>query len=183
MKEKGWEVDKEGFKKAFKKHQKISRAGVKKKFGGVGEWGKKVAPQHTATHLLHQALRDVLGKHVKQAGSDLNPERLRFDFTHPEVLSKREIEKIEEIINQKIKDDLPVVKKEMDYKQAIKEGAAGLFKDKYKDKVSVYKIGDYSCEICAGPHVKSTGELKSFKIKKEKSSSRGVRRVKAVVGN
>jgi len=182
-KEKGWEVDKEGFKKAFEKHQKISRAGVKKKFGGVGEWGKKVAPQHTATHLLHQALCDVLGKHVKQAGSDLNPERLRFDFTHPEALSKREIEKIEGIINQIIKDDLPVVKKEMDYKQAIKEGAAGLFKDKYKDKVSVYKIGDYSCEICAGPHVKSTGELKSFKIKKEKSSSRGVRRVKAVVGN
>ncbi|MFC1686556.1 alanine--tRNA ligase [Patescibacteria group bacterium] len=181
-KEKGWEVDKEGFKKAFKKHQKISRAGVKKKFGGVGEWGDKVAPQHTATHLLHQSLQDVLGKHVKQAGSDLNPERLRFDFTHPEALSKEEIKKIEEIINHKIKDDLPVVKKEMDYKQAIKEGAAGLFKDKYKDKVSVYAIGDYSCEICAGPHVKSTGEIKSFKIKKEKSSSRGVRRIKAIVG-
>ncbi len=148
----------------------------------MGEWGEQVAPHHTATHLLHQALKDVLGGHVKQAGSDLNPERLRFDFTHPTALSKEEIAKVEDIINEKIKADLPVIKQEMAYAEAVKAGAIGLFAKKYKDKVSVYTIGDYSKEICAGPHVKSTGLIKSFKIKKEQSSSRGVRRIKAVIG-
>ncbi len=181
--EKGWGIDEEGFKIAFKKHQEISRAGATKKFGGADDFGDKVAPEHTATHLLHQALRDVLGGHIKQAGSDLNLERLRFDFTHPNALSKEEIQKVEEVINQKIKDDLPVVKEEMSPEAAIKQGAIGLFNKKYKDKVSVYKVGDYSKEICAGPHVKTTKALVKFKIKKEQSSSRGVRRIKAVVGN
>ncbi|MGC9049245.1 MAG: alanine--tRNA ligase, partial [Patescibacteria group bacterium] len=156
--ERGLGVSKEDFEKEFSKHQEISRAGVKKKFGGVGEWGEKVAPHHTATHLLHSALRQVLGKHVHQAGSDLTPERLRFDFTHPKKLSNEEIKKVEEIVNQKIKENLLVKMEEMPYEEAIKSGALAFFKEKYSPEVFVYSIGDFSREVCAGPHVKRTLE-------------------------
>jgi len=185
-KEKGVKIDrkqlKEDFKEASKKHQKISRTGAEKKFGGgaaeAGEIGKKL---HTATHLLHQALRDVLGKHVRQMGSDINQERLRFDFSHPEKLSEAQKKKVEDTINEKIKEDLTVTTEEMLYEQATKSGALAFFKEKYPKIVKVYSIGDYSKEICAGPHVKHTGEIGYFKIKSEKSSSAGVRRIKATV--
>ncbi len=183
---KGVKIDKkqleEDFKEASKKHQKISKAGAEKKFGGgaaeAGEIGKKL---HTATHLLHQALRDVLGKHVRQMGSDINQERLRFDFSHPEKLSEAQKKKVEDIINEKIKENLTVTTEEMLYEQATKSGALAFFKEKYPKIVKVYSIGNYSKEICAGPHVSHTGEIGHFKIKNEKSSSAGVRRIKATV--
>ena len=180
-KEKGLAIDKKGFEEAFKKHREISRAGVEKKFGGVGKWGKRVAHLHTATHLLHQALRQILGDHVKQMGSDLTPERLRFDFSHPKAMTEEEIKKVEDLVNQKIKEDLPLTIGEMSYKEALKSGALAFFKEKYPKIVKVYSVGDFSKEICAGPHVKHTGELGHFKIVKERSSGAGVRRIKAVL--
>jgi len=193
--EKGLKVDEENFKKELKRHQEISRAGAEKKFGGHGIEKPKAKSQkskaavrlHTATHLLHAALRQVLGKHVRQMGSDITAERLRFDFSHPQKMTSEELKKVEELVNQKIKEDLSVRKEEMSYEQAIKSGALAFFKEKYPEKVTVYSIGDYSTgqifskEICAGPHVNRTGELGIFKIKKEKSSSAGVRRIKAVI--
>ncbi len=168
---------------ARKEHQKISRAGAKKKFGGIGkEASYEAVKLHTATHLLHQALREVLGEQVKQMGSDITHERLRFDFSYPEKMTIQQIKKVEEIVNEKIKQNLEVKKKEMNYSDAIKLGALAFFKEKYPDKVTVYSIGDFSKEVCAGPHVKKTGELGSFKIIKEKSIAAGVRRIKAVIG-
>ena len=178
--EQGFAVDQAGFKKEFERHRKISRAGVKKKFGGVGEWGEKAAPQHTATHLLHQALRDVLGSRVQQAGSDLTPERLRFDFTYPQGLTQKQIKKLEQIVNSKIKQELKVTIKEMPFDKAIKSGALAFFKEKYPKIVKVYSVGDYSKEVCGGPHVKNTREIKSFKIIKEQSGGAGVRRIRAI---
>ncbi len=179
--EKNLTVDEQEFKKEFEHHKEISRAGAKKKFGGVGEWGEKVAPHHTATHLLHQALREVLGSHVQQAGSDLTPERLRFDFTHGAKLTDQEIARVEEIVNKKIKQGLEVNLEEMPYEGAIKQGAMAFFKEKYPKIVKVYSIGDFSKEICAGPHVKNTKEIGHFKIIKEKASGAGVRRIKATI--
>ena len=171
-------VDEKSFNKELEKHREISRAGAEKKFGGGGE----ISPElHTATHLLHQALRNVLGKHVKQMGSDINSERLRFDFSHPEKMIPEQIKKVEDIVNQKIKENLTVAEKEMSLNQAIKSGALSFFKEKYPDIVKVYSIGDFSKEICAGPHVKRTGELGVFKIIKEQSSGAGVRRIKAIL--
>jgi len=166
----------------IKKHKEISRAGAKKKFGGVGEDATKEAIKlHTATHLLHQSLREVLGDHVRQMGSDINSERLRFDFTHPEKMAKEELEKVESIVNRKIKQDLKVEKEEMPYKKAIDSGALAFFKEKYPEKVKVYSVGDFSKEVCAGPHVKRTSELGIFKIIKEKSVGAGVRRIRAIL--
>jgi len=169
------------FLKLFKKHQEISRAGAKKKFGGVGELGDKATPYHTTTHLLHQALRQVLGNHVQQAGSDITLERLRFDFTHSQKMTEEEIRKVEDVVNQKIKEGLEVEIEEMSYEQAIKKKALAFFKEKYPKIVKVYSIGDFSKEICAGPHVKNTNEIGVFKIIKEKASGAGVRRIKAVL--
>jgi len=181
-KEKGLIVDKKSFKEAFKKHQEISRAGVEKKFGGVGkETGYESAKLHTATHLLHSALRQVLGKHVKQMGSDITPQRLRFDFSHPQKMTDKEIKKVEEIVNQKIKEDLEVKKEEMAYEKAMELGALAFFREKYPPIVTVYSIGNFSKEICAGPHVKQTRELGQFKIIKEESSGSGVRRIRAIL--
>lgn len=180
-KEKGFKVDKKGFEKAIKKHQKVSRAGVEKKFGGVGKEATLEAVKlHTATHLLHQALREVLGEHVKQMGSDITPKRLRFDFSYSAKMTEEEIKKVEEIVNQKIKEDLEIKKEELLYEEAIKSGALAFFKEKYPDMVTVYTIEDFSKEICAGPHVKRTSELGKFKIKKEESSGAGVRRIRAI---
>ena len=175
-------VDLKGFEELFKAHQEKSRQGSTQKFkGGLADQNEKTIAYHTATHLLHQALRTVLGEHVKQSGSNITEERLRFDFTHPQKMTKEEIQKVEDLVNEQIQRDLPVTCEEMSYEDAKKSGAIGLFTDKYGDKVKVYTIGDFSKEICGGPHVTHTGDMGRFKIKKEESSSSGVRRIKAVL--
>jgi alanyl-tRNA synthetase len=180
--EKGFKIDKKAFIKAATAHQEISRAGAEAKFGGIGhEADKQAIKFHTATHLLHRALREVLGEHVQQMGSDINSQRLRFDFSHPAKMTAEEIKKVEEIVNQKIKEDLKVVKELKSYQQAIDSGALAFFKEKYPVQVTVYSIGNFSKEICAGPHVDSTLELGNFKIIKEASSGAGVRRIKAIL--
>lgn len=188
--EKGLKVDQKGFEVAFKKHREISRAGVEKKFGGVGkEATYESAKLHTATHLLHAALRQVLGEHVKQMGSDITSQRLRFDFSHSQKMTEEEIKKVEDLVNEKIKEGLEVKKEKMKYTEAIKSGALAFFKEKYPEMVTVYSIGGpsdpsgqvFSKEICAGPHVDKTGELGRFKIIKEESCGSGVRRIKAIL--
>ncbi len=181
-KENNIEIDLEEFNKLFKEHQEKSRLGSEQKFkGGLADQNEKTIAYHTATHLLHQALRTVLGEHVKQSGSNITEERLRFDFTHPQKMTKEEIQQVEDLVNEQIKRDLPVTCEEMSYEDAKKSGAIGLFTDKYGDKVKVYTIGDFSKEICGGPHVTHTGDMGRFKIKKEESSSSGIRRIKAVL--
>jgi len=180
--EKNIKVDINSFYNFFKKHQEISRKGVEAKFGGIGKNADYNATRlHTATHLLQSALREVLGESVRQMGSDINSFRLRFDFSFPRKLTNEELQKIEGIVNQKIKEDLEVKREEMSYEKAIKSGALSFFKEKYPPKVSVYSIGDFSKEICAGPHVKKTSELKKFKIIKEESSGANIRRIRAVL--
>ena len=180
--ENGMTVDLKGFEELFKAHQEKSRQGSTQKFkGGLADQNEKTIAYHTATHLLHQALRTVLGEHVKQSGSNITEERLRFDFTHPQKMTKEEIQQVEDLVNEQIKKDLPVTCEEMSYEDAKKSGAIGLFTDKYGDKVKVYTIGDFSKEICGGPHVTHTGDMGRFKIKKEESSSSGIRRIKAVL--
>ncbi|MCD6550146.1 alanine--tRNA ligase [bacterium] len=182
-KEKGRKIiNRENFEKEFKRHQEISRAGAEKKFGGIGKGATYQATKlHTATHLLHQALRQVLGKHVRQMGSDITPQRLRFDFAHPRKLTEDEIRKVEEIVNQKIREDLEVHKEKMPLEKALKSGALAFFKEKYPPEVTVYTIGNFSKEICAGPHVKRTSELGHFKIIKEESCGAGIRRIRAIL--
>lgn len=192
--EKGLTIDEKGFKKQFEKHKEVSKKGMVKKFGGHGlildtgelkaateEEVGKVTRLHTATHLLHQALRKVLGKHVKQMGSDITAERLRFDFSHQNKMNQEELQRVESEVNNVIRQNLPVIYKETTYEAAIKEKALAFFKGKYPERVKIYYIGNYSKEVCGGPHVKSTGELGKFKILKERSSSAGVRRIKAVL--
>ncbi len=181
-KEQGFTVDSKEFDKLFKEHQEKSRLGSEQKFkGGLAEQNEITIAYHTATHLLHQALHIVLGEHATQNGSNITTERLRFDFNHPAKMTKEEIQKVEDIVNEQIKKDLPVTCEEMTLEEAKKSGATGLFENKYGDKVKVYSIGDFSKEICGGPHVTHTGVLGTFKIKKEESSSAGVRRIKAVL--
>ena len=175
-------VDEQGFHELFAKHQEISRKGAEQKFkGGLADHSEEVIKMHTATHLLHQALRDVLGNHVRQMGSNITKERLRFDFSNPKALTSEEIKKVQNIVNKKIKEALPVKKLEMKYNDAIKQGPMAFFKEKYPEAVSVYKIGDYSMELCGGPHVNNTKEIGSFKIIKEEAVAAGVRRIKAVI--
>jgi len=181
-KEEGFLVDKEGFKLEFEKHKEISRVGAEKKFGGIGKTPDYQAiKHHTATHLLHAALRKILGEKVKQMGSDITSERLRFDFSFDRKLTQEELIQIENLVNQKIKEDLEVKKEEMSLKEALKSGALAFFKEKYPERVTVYTIGDFSKEICAGPHVKRTSELGKFKILKEESAGAGIRRIRAKV--
>jgi len=181
-KENGFEVDRKGFDKAYKKHQEMSRKGAEQKFkGGLVDASEQTTNLHTATHLLQQALRQVLGDHIKQRGSNITADRLRFDFSHDEKVSREILDKVEEIINDVISKKITVTCKEMTVEEAQLEGAVGLFGDRYGEKVKVYYIGDFSKEICGGPHAANTGELGKFKIKKEESSSRGVRRIKAVL--
>jgi alanyl-tRNA synthetase len=178
----GLEVDEKDFQERFKKHQEISRVGAEKKFGGLGKvTDYNMVKLHTATHLLHAALRQILGEKVKQMGSDITPERLRFDFSFDRKLTKEEIKKVEDLVNQKIKEDLEVKREEMSLKEALKSGALAFFKEKYPERVTVYTIGNFSKEICAGPHVKRTSELGSFKITREESAGRGVRRIYAIL--
>lgn len=182
LKERGISIDEDKFKEAFRSHQEISRAGAEKKFGGLGKnASENSARLHTATHLLQAALREVLGDHVKQMGSDITSQRLRFDFSHPKKMTPEEIKKVEDLVNQKIKEDLEVKREEMDYQEAIKSGALAFFKEKYPERVSVYSIENFSKEICAGPHAKRTSELLHFKIQKEESCGRGIRRIRAIL--
>lgn len=181
-KEQGIEIDVTEFDKLFKEHQEKSKMGSENKFkGGLAEQNETTIAYHTATHLLHKALQIVLGEHATQKGSNITTERLRFDFAHPQKVTKEELEKVENIVNEQIARDLPVTCEEMTLEEAKKLGAMGLFENKYGDKVKVYTIGDFSKEICGGPHVTHTGELGKFKIKKEEASSAGVRRIKAVL--
>ncbi|MEX0877948.1 MAG: alanine--tRNA ligase [Candidatus Spechtbacterales bacterium] len=190
--EKSVNVDREGFEKEMEKHKALSRAGAEQKFkGGLADHSEMSVKYHTATHLLHQALRDVLGSHVFQTGSNITPERLRFDFSHGEKMTPDEIKETEDIVNQKVKEALPVYYSDISKEKAKEMGAIGLFEDTYGDTVRVYGIGAdpataersemYSFEYCGGPHVKNTSELGHFKIKKEESISAGKRRIKAVL--
>lgn len=181
-KEQSFEIDNTEFEKLFKEHQEKSRMGSEQKFkGGLAEQNEQTIAYHTATHLLHRALQIVLGEHAKQKGSNITTERLRFDFSHPEKITKEQLQQVEDIVNEQIAKDLPVTCEEMTLEEARESGATGLFESKYGEKVKVYTIGDFSKEICGGPHVSHTGELGHFKIKKEESSSAGVRRIKAIL--
>lgn len=180
--ENGMKIDKEGFDKLFKEHQEKSRAGSEQKFkGGLASTGEMETKYHTATHLLNAALKQVLGTHVHQRGSNITAERMRFDFSHPAKMTDEEKQKTEDLVNEWIKEAIPVEHLEMKKDDAIKMGAEAMFIEKYGDIVSVYKIGDVSIELCGGPHVSNTSELGHFKIKKEESSSSGIRRIKAIL--
>ena len=180
--EKGYTISEEEYTKAMQKHQEISRSGSEQKFkGGLLDTSDMSVKYHTATHLLNQALRDVLGEGVSQKGSNITHERLRFDFSHPQKLTDEEKQQVEDIVNQKIKEDLPITHKDLPIEEARKLGAIGVFGEKYGDIVRVYHVGDYSLEFCGGPHTERTGELGRFVIKKEESVSSGVRRIKATL--
>ncbi len=180
--ENGMKIDKEGFDKLFKEHQEKSRAGSEQKFkGGLASTGEMETKYHTATHLLNAALKQVLGSHVHQRGSNITAERMRFDFSHPAKMTDEEKQKTEDLVNKWITEAIPVEHLEMKKDDAIKMGAEAMFIEKYGDIVSVYKIGDVSIELCGGPHVSNTSELGHFKIKKEESSSSGIRRIKAIL--
>lgn len=181
-KEQGIDIDMEGFDELFKEHQEKSKLGSDIKFkGGLADQSEKSVMYHTATHILHKALQIVLGNHVMQRGSNITEERLRFDFSHPQKMSREELDRVENIVNEQIKRDLEVSFVEMSLDEAKRTGAIGLFEGKYGEKVIVYTIGDFSKEICGGPHVTNTGKLGTFKIQKEEASSSGVRRIKAVL--
>ncbi len=145
----------------------------------MADRSEDVTKLHTVTHLLHQALRQVLGSQVHQQGSNITAERLRFDFAHLQPLTEAELKQIEELVNQKIKENLPVRHAIEDKEEALKSGALAFFKEKYGDKVSVYTIGKFSRELCGGPHVSSTGEIGSVRIEKDQSIGAGVRRIYA----
>lgn len=190
-KEKGLSVDIKEFEKLKEEHSQSSRTASAGKFkGGLGGDGEIETKYHTATHLLHQALREVLGNSVAQKGSNITPERLRFDFSYGEKMTDEQKKKVEDLVNEKIQARLPVIREDLNKDEAIKCGAIGLFGDKYGDVVSVYKIGEgerrgdgtiFSMELCGGPHVNNTSELGIFKITKEEAVSAGVRRIKAVL--
>jgi len=189
-KEKGIKIDEKGFKKALEKHQEISCRGPGQKFkGGLADHSEQTTKYHTATHLLLAALRRVLGDYVQQKGSNITAERLRFDFSHGAKLTKEELKKVEDLVNQKIEQDLEVKCEEMDLDEAKKQGATGVFGEKYGARVKVYTIEAsltdsgraFSKEICGGPHVKRTSELGHFIIIKEESPGAGARRIRAVL--
>ena len=180
--EQGLTIDMEEFEKLYKEHQEKSRQGSGEKFkGGLAGETPETISYHTATHLLNAALKVVINKDVHQKGSNITPERMRFDFSCDHKLNEEEIKEVEDLVNKWIEQKLPVTQKEMKKEDAIKSGAECMFIEKYPDIVTVYTIGDVSKELCGGPHVKNTGELGHFKIKKEEASSSGVRRIKAVL--
>jgi alanyl-tRNA synthetase len=180
--EQGIAVDREGFGEAFEKHRDVSRQGAEKAFkGGLADQSEATTRLHTATHLLHGALRRVLGDHVAQKGSNITAERLRFDFSHPAKMTDEELSRVERIVNEQIARGLPVDMEGMALEEARRRGATALFAGKYGEQVKVYTIGDFSREVCGGPHVANTGELGRFRIVKEEASSAGVRRIRAVL--
>ena len=181
--EKGIEVDIDGFNERFKKHQENSHAGAEQRFkGGLQDHSEQTTKLHTATHLLHAALRKVLGPEVAQKGSNITPERLRFDFSFGRKMTDEEKKEVERLVNEYIQAAAPITCEEMTVAEAKAQGAIGLFESKYGERVKVYTMGQFSKEICGGPHAANTGDLKSFHIKKEEASSAGVRRIKAVIG-
>ena len=180
--EKNMEVDTEGFKEKFKEHQEKSRTASKGMFkGGLAGDSETETKYHTATHLLNAALKITVSEDVHQKGSNINNERMRFDFSCDHKLTPEEIKNTEDLVNKWIKEDLPVSVKEMTKEEAVKIGAEHMFIERYPDVVTVYFVGDVSKEICMGPHVKSTSEIGTFKIVKEEASSAGVRRIKAII--
>ncbi len=180
--EHGLPVDKEGFQAAFEKHQEVSRSGAAQQFkGGLADHTELTTALHTATHLLHQALRQVLGTHVGQKGSNITADRLRFDFTHHQPVTKDELAEVERIVNEAIGRNLAVTIETMSLEEAKNQGAIAFFDSKYGEMVKVYSIGDFSKEVCGGPHVENTSTMGRFRIVKEQSSSAGVRRIKAVL--
>lgn len=181
--EKGYTVDMIGFQECFKEHQKKSSQGSEQRFkGGLAEQTEETARLHTATHLMHAALRKVLNDpDVHQKGSNITSERLRFDFTFGRKLTREELDEVEKLVNEAIQADVEIICEQMPLEEAKASGAIGLFENKYDTVVKVYTMGKYSKEICGGPHASRTGELGKFKIKKEESSSAGVRRIKAVL--
>ena len=180
--ENGISIDMKEFEELFKKHQELSRAGSEAKFkGGLADHSEKTTAYHTATHLLHKALQVVLGPHATQKGSNLTAERLRFDFANPQKVTPEELKQVEDLVNEQIQRDLVVTCEEMTLEEAKAAGATGLFENKYGDKVKVYTIGDFSKEICGGPHVERTGNMGHFRITKEEGVAAGVRRIKAVL--
>ncbi|MDD7417491.1 MAG: alanine--tRNA ligase, partial [Spirochaetales bacterium] len=186
--ENGFTVDIEGFKEAERKHQEASKSlDAGKAKGGLAEQSEITTKYHTATHLLQQALVNVLGNQVAQKGSNINNERMRFDFTFERPMTPEEIKQVEDIVNEKIQEDLPVTMEIMSLEAAKAEGARALFTNKYGEDVKVYTIGRdakkdwFSKEVCGGPHVERTGLIGKFKITKEQSSSAGVRRIRAVI--
>ena len=181
--EKGLTVDEEDFAQRFKQHQETSHAGAEQRFkGGLADASEQTACLHTATHLLQAALRKVLGDEVHQKGSNITAERLRFDFTFGRKMTPEELTEVERLVNVAIEAKAPVTMEEMTVAEAKAQGAMGLFESKYGERVKVYTMGQFSKEICGGPHASNTGDLVSFKIQKEESSSAGVRRIKATIG-
>ncbi len=181
--EHGFSVDEAGFEACYQAHKQLSRQQAEQsKFkGGLADHAEATTRLHTATHLLQQALRQVLGTEVQQKGSNITVERLRFDFTHPERLTSQQLAEVEQIVNAQIQRDLPVSMQVMPIKQALESGALAFFGEKYGEQVKVYSVGDFSKEVCGGPHVPRTGEMGRFKITKEEAVGQGVRRIKAVL--
>ena len=181
--EKGLTVDMEDFQNRFRTHQEKSRAGSEQTFkGGLADNSEETTKLHTATHLLNAALRELIDPNIRQKGSNITADRLRFDFNFDRKLTPEELKSIEAFVNDAIQRNIPVVCEEMPVDEAKASGAIGVFDDKYGAIVKVYRIGDVSAELCGGPHVANTGDIQGFKIKKEESSAAGVRRIKAVVG-
>lgn len=180
--EKGISIDLVVFREEFERHRELSRKATAGTFrSGLADHTERTTRLHTATHLLQQALREVLGDHVEQKGSNITPERTRFDFSHPQSLTPEEIKKVEDIVNQKIKEALPVNKEIMDLQEAKEQGALGFFEERYEGKVSVYSVGSFSKEICTGPHVTNTQEIGHFRIQKQKNIGVGLMRIRATV--
>ena len=183
--ESGWKVESEGFHKAFARHREASKKGTDKVFkGGLADHSEMTTAYHTTTHLLHEALRRILGDHVDQRGSNITAERMRFDFSHPKAMSPQQLEQVEALVNEQIERNLQISWQTMPLEQARSAGARALFGEQYEEEVKVYTIGDFSLEVCGGPHVEGTGciaRFGRFKIVKEQSSSQGVRRIKAIL--
>ncbi|MGQ9684041.1 MAG: alanine--tRNA ligase [Anaerolineae bacterium] len=180
--ERGLTVDEPGFAEAYARHQELSRAGAEAKFaGGLADHTEQTTKLHTATHLLQAALRLVLGEHVQQAGSNITAERLRFDFSHPDKLTDEQLQRVEDLVNEAIAADYAVCVDSMTLEEAQAKGALAFFGERYGDRVNVYSIGDFSMEVCGGPHVQRTGQLGHFKIQKQEAVGRGLRRIRAVV--
>ncbi len=181
-KERGFSVDLDGYKAAFEEHQNKSKAGSEQKFAcGLADNKEATTKLHTATHLLHAALKKVYSADVNQKGSNITEERLRFDFNLPQPMTAEEIKQVEDLVNDVIKQNLPVVMQEISLEEAKEQGFTGLFESKYGERVKTYTIGEFSKEICGGPHAATTGELGTFKIAKEQSCGSGLRRIKAVL--
>jgi alanyl-tRNA synthetase len=181
--EHGVQIDRARFEEEFERHRELSRIGAQRRFmSGLADQSEQTIALHTATHLLHAALRKVLGPEVRQKGSNITPERLRFDFSWPEKLSEEQLRQVEELVNQQIQRGLNVTREEMPLEEALERGALAFFDERYNpEKVSVYSIGDFSKEVCAGPHVQNTKKMGRFKIIKEEAVSAGTRRIRAIL--